>query len=94
MVLPHFDPVGKSNDIEVILGSEVMEDPEEGILGLGKHKTKISHINCISPRVSWFKNCTPEIMSALKLRAYYVKGIWINVQIMIICFVSLSLAIL
>lgn len=34
MVLPHFDPVGKSNDIEVILGSEVMEDCEEGILGL------------------------------------------------------------
>lgn len=51
MVLPHFDPVGKSNDIEVILGSEVMEDCEEGILGLGKRKTKISHINCISPHV-------------------------------------------
>lgn len=40
MVLPHFDPVGKSNDIEMVLGSEVMENREEGIFGLGKQKKK------------------------------------------------------
>lgn len=44
MVLPHFDPVGKSNDIETVLGSEVMQNREKGIFGLGKHKSKNSHV--------------------------------------------------
>ena len=74
MVLPHFDPVGKPNNTEVILGSEVMQDCEEGVFGLGKHKTKTSHVNCISPHVPSLRNCTPGTMSALKLSAYYVKG--------------------
>ena len=53
MVLPHFDMVGKSNYNEMILGSEVMQHCEKGILGLGKHKGKTSHICCICLHVPW-----------------------------------------
>ena len=53
VVLPHFDPVGKSNDVEMILGSEVVQDGEEGILGLGKHKGKTGHIRRVRPHIPW-----------------------------------------
>lgn len=65
MVLPHFDPVGKSNDTEMILGSEVVENSEEGILGLGKHKTKTVTSDQISPHVPWLGNCTPGTISGV-----------------------------
>jgi hypothetical protein len=39
VILPHLNPVGKPNDIEPILGSEVMEDCDKGLPGLGKDKT-------------------------------------------------------
>lgn len=41
MVLPHFNPVGKPNDIEMILGSEVVENCDEGFPGLDKEKTNL-----------------------------------------------------
>lgn len=40
MVLPHFDPVGKPDDAEAVLGPKVMEDGEQGVFGLGKHRTR------------------------------------------------------
>lgn len=43
MVLPHFDAVGKSDDTEVILGSQVVENREQGILGLKQHRSKRGH---------------------------------------------------
>lgn len=43
MVLPHFDAVGKSDDTEMILGSEVVENREQGILGLNQHRSKTDH---------------------------------------------------
>lgn len=43
MVLPHFDAVGKADDVEVILGPEVVENREQGILGLNKHRSETSH---------------------------------------------------
>ena len=43
MVLPHFDAVGKSDDTEVILGSQVVENREQGILGLNRHRSKTNH---------------------------------------------------
>lgn len=44
VVLPHFNPVGKPNDIEVILGSKVIENCDEGFPGLGKDKTQLGHM--------------------------------------------------
>lgn len=44
VVLPCFNPVGKPNDIEMILGSEVIENCDESFPGLGKDKTQLGHI--------------------------------------------------
>lgn len=74
-VLPHFDPVGKSNDAETVLGSEVVEDREERVLGLGKHKTRTGHSQsryCTCPR--------PGTISGFKFSVYTVKGTWLNVK--------------
>lgn len=34
VVLPHFDAIGEANDAEAVLGPEVVQDGEKGILGL------------------------------------------------------------
>lgn len=44
VVLPHLNSVGKPNDTEVILGSEVKENGGKSIPGLHKYKTNTSHI--------------------------------------------------
>ena len=58
MVLPHFDPVGKPNDIEMVLGSQVMQNREKGILGLGNTKARPVMSHCMSLHISWLGNCT------------------------------------
>lgn len=81
MVLPYFDPVGKSNDTETVLGSEVMENREEGILGLGKHKSKTSHSHSRESTYPLFgKPSPPGTMSGFKFSVNYVKGTWLNVK--------------
>lgn len=46
MVLPHFDLVGKTNDTEAIVGPEVMQNGEEGILGL--ENTDAKPVTCMA----------------------------------------------
>jgi hypothetical protein len=44
VVLPHFNPIGEPNDIEAILGSEVIENCDESLPGLGEDKVQTGHL--------------------------------------------------
>lgn len=79
MVLPHFDPVGKPNDAEVVLGPKVMEDGEQGVFGLGKHRTGPVTSGCMNPCVPRLGDCTPGPFPGIKLRAT-CKWHWIRVK--------------
>ena len=80
MVLPHFDPVGKPNDIEMVLGSQVMQNCEKGILGLGKHKSKASHVPLHESThpLAWKLHTgdNPRVI----MECLLCKGTWINVK--------------
>ena len=80
MVLPHFDPVGKPNDIEMVLGSQVMQNREKGILGLGKHKSKASHVPLHESThlLAWKLHAgdNPRVI----MECLLCKGTWINVK--------------
>lgn len=66
MVLPHFDAVGKPNDAEVVLGPKVVEDGEQGVFGLGKHRTRPVTSGCMNPRVPRLGGCTPGTISGVR----------------------------
>lgn len=58
-----------------------MENREEGILGLGKHKSKTSHSHSRESTYPLFgKPSPPGTMSGFKFSVNYVKGTWLNVK--------------
>lgn len=79
MVLPHFDPVGKPDDAEAVLGPKVMEDGEQGIFGLGKHRTRPVTSGHVNPRVPQLGDCTPGAISGGKLSAT-CKWHWMHIK--------------